>query len=34
MSKRMIWTGHVARMEEKRYTCRISMGKPEGKRPF
>jgi hypothetical protein len=31
-SKRMRWTGHVARMGEKRNAYRISVGKPEGKR--
>jgi hypothetical protein len=28
-SRRMRWTGHVARMVEKRNTCRLLMGKPE-----
>jgi hypothetical protein len=32
-SKRMIWAGHVARMEE-RNTYRILVGKPIGKRPL
>jgi hypothetical protein len=31
-SRRMIWTGHVARMGEKRYAYKILVGKPEGKR--
>jgi hypothetical protein len=30
-SRRMRWAGHVARMGEKRNTCRILMEKPEGK---
>jgi hypothetical protein len=30
-SRRMRWTGHVARMEEKRNAYRILMGKREGK---
>ena len=33
ISSRMRWAGHVARMGEKRYTFRVLMGKPEGKRP-
>ena len=32
-SRRMRWTGHVARMGEKRGVYRILIGKPEGKRP-
>jgi hypothetical protein len=28
-SRRMSWTGHVARMGEKRNACRIFVGKPE-----
>jgi len=24
------WAGHVARMEEKKYTCRVLVGEPEG----
>jgi hypothetical protein len=31
-SRRMRWTGHVARMGEKRNAYRILVGKPEGKR--
>jgi hypothetical protein len=31
-SRRMRWTGHVARKGEKRNACRILVGKPEGKR--
>jgi hypothetical protein len=27
------WEGHVARKGEKRYTYRLLVGKPEGKRP-
>jgi hypothetical protein len=35
MSKsRMRWTVHVTRMEEKRYACRVVVGKPEGKKPL
>jgi hypothetical protein len=33
-SRRMRWTGHVARMGEKRNACRLLVGKPEGKRPL
>jgi hypothetical protein len=35
-SRRMRWAGHVARMGENRnaYTCRLLVGKPEGKRPL
>jgi hypothetical protein len=33
-SRRMRWTGHVARMGEKRNTYRLLVGKPEGKRPL
>jgi hypothetical protein len=32
-SRRMRWAGHVARME-KRNAYRLSVGKPEGKRPL
>jgi hypothetical protein len=31
-SQRMRWSGHVARMEEKRNAYRLLVGKPEGKR--
>jgi hypothetical protein len=31
-SRRMIWTGHVAHMGEKRNVYRILVGKPNGKR--
>jgi hypothetical protein len=31
LSRRMKWTGHVARMEEKRNACRLLVGKPERK---
>jgi transcription termination factor 2 len=31
-SRRIRWSGHVARMGEKRNTYRILVGKPEGKR--
>ena len=30
----MRWTGHLARMGEGRGAYRLSMGKPEGKRPL
>jgi hypothetical protein len=33
-SRRVRWAGHVARMGEKRNAYRISVGKPEGKRPL
>jgi hypothetical protein len=33
-SKRMRWTGHVARMGYTRNAYRILVGKPEGKRPL
>jgi hypothetical protein len=33
-SRKMRWTGHVARMREKRNAYRILAGKPEGKRPL
>jgi hypothetical protein len=33
-SRRMRWTGHVARLEQKRNAYRLFMGKPEGKRPL
>jgi hypothetical protein len=33
-SKRMRWSGHVARMGEKRNAYRLLVGKPEGKRPL
>jgi hypothetical protein len=33
-SRRMGWAGHVARMEEKRDTYRVLVGKPEGRRPL
>ena len=32
-SRRMRWTGHVARMGQGRGVHRILVGKPEGKRP-
>jgi hypothetical protein len=32
-SKRMRWAGHVARMGESRGVHRVSVAKPEGKRP-
>jgi hypothetical protein len=33
-SRRMSWTGHVARMGEKRNAYRIFVGKSNGKRPL
>jgi hypothetical protein len=33
-SRRMRWTGHVARMGDKRNAYRILVEKPEGKRPL
>jgi hypothetical protein len=33
-SRRMRWTGHVARMGEKRGAYRIFVGRPEGRRPL
>jgi hypothetical protein len=33
-SRRLRWTGHVARMGEKRNVYRLLVGKPEGKRPL
>jgi hypothetical protein len=33
-SRRMIWTGHVARMGKERGVYRVLVGKPEGKRPM
>jgi hypothetical protein len=33
-SRRMRWIGHVARMEAKRNSYRILVGKPEGTRPL
>jgi hypothetical protein len=33
-SRRMRWTGHLARMREKRNAYRLLVGKPEGKRPL
>jgi hypothetical protein len=33
-SRRMRWTGHVARMGKGRSACRVLVGRPEGKRPL
>jgi hypothetical protein len=33
-SRRMRWTGYVARMGERRGVYRVFVGKPEGKRPI
>jgi hypothetical protein len=32
--RRMRWTWHLALMRAKRKACRISVGKPKGKRPL
>jgi hypothetical protein len=32
-SRRIRWTGNVARRGEKRNACKIFVGRPEGKRP-
>ena len=32
--RRIIWTGHVARMGERRSVYRVLVGKPEEKRPL
>jgi hypothetical protein len=34
MSRRMRWTGHLARVGEKRSAYRLLVGKLEGKRPL
>jgi hypothetical protein len=33
-SRRMRWTGHVARMEVRRRAYMVLVGKPEGRRPL
>jgi len=33
-SRRMRWTGHVARVSEVRGVCRVLVGKPGGRRPL
>ena len=33
-SRRLGWSGHVARMEQSRNAYRVLVGKPEGKRPL
>jgi hypothetical protein len=33
-SRRLRWAGHVARMGERRGTCRALVGKHEGRRPL
>jgi hypothetical protein len=33
-SRRRRWAGHVARIGEKRNTCRLLVQKPEGKKPL
>ena len=32
-SRRMRWAGHIARLGGRRGVYRVSVGKPEGKRP-
>ena len=34
ISRKMRWTGHVARMVERRGVYRVLVGKPEGRRPL
>jgi hypothetical protein len=33
-SRRLKWTGHVARIGERRDAYRVLTGKPEGRRPL
>ena len=33
-SRRLRWAGHVVHMEQTRNAYRVSVGKPEGKRPL
>jgi hypothetical protein len=33
-SRKIRWAGHVARIGEKRNAYRVSVGKPEGKKPL
>ena len=33
-SRKMRWAGHVARVGERRGVYRVSVGEPQGKRPF
>ena len=33
-SRRLRWSGHVARTEQSRNSFRVSVGKPESKRPL
>ena len=33
-SRRMRWTGHVARMDEESRVYRVLVGEPEGRRPL
>jgi hypothetical protein len=33
-SRRIRWAGHLARMGEERQVYKVSVGKPEGKRPL
>ena len=33
-SRRLRWSGHVARLEQSRNVYRVLLGKPEGKRPL
>ena len=34
IKSRIMWAGHVARVEESTGVYRVYVGKPEGKRPF
>jgi hypothetical protein len=34
MSRRMRWAGHMACMGKERKVYKVSVGKPEGKRPL
>jgi hypothetical protein len=33
-ARKMRWAGHVVRVAERRGGCKVSVGKPEGKRPL
>jgi hypothetical protein len=33
-SGRMRWTGHAVRMEDRRGTCRVLVGRCDGRRPL
>jgi hypothetical protein len=34
ISRIMRWAGHMARMEDRRFGCRVLVGKHEGKKPL